>query len=228
MSESLIDFLRENYIWAVYALTLIISIWSYRKYFDTALRYFPIIIAYTLFNEVLGHMIRYSESFSLFTKEGWENVNDLIYNIYSPIFFGYFYFVYWQLNSSARYKQIIKWAAFAMFLAFIVNAIFHNPLRINMYYANGFASWMLLCCIILYFINRVNWSWNHEKYNLVTWVSAGLTLFYFFFPILFFIGYFKFEIWQQYHLRTVLRILIVIMYLFFCIGFIISRRRAFK
>ena len=117
MSESLIDFLRENYIWAVYALTLIISIWSYRKYFDTALRYFPIIIAYTLFNEVLGHMIRYSESFSLFTKEGWENVNDIIYNIYSPIFFGYFYFVYWQLNSSARYKQIIKWAAFAMFLA---------------------------------------------------------------------------------------------------------------
>lgn len=228
MSESLIDFIRENYIWVVYALTLIISIGSYRKYFDTALRYFPIIIAYTLFNEVLGHLIRFSESFALFSEQGWENANDLIYNIYSPIFFGYFYFVYWKLNASAKLRQFIKWAAIVTLLAYFVNAIFYNPLKISLFYANGLASWVLLFCIILYFANRKNWSWNHEKYNLVTWVSAGLAIFYFFFPILFFVGYLRYELWQQYHLRTVLRILIVIMYLLFCIGFVISRRRAFK
>jgi len=33
----------------VYAVTLFISLTTYRKYYDNAFKYFPIIIAYTFF-----------------------------------------------------------------------------------------------------------------------------------------------------------------------------------
>ncbi|MEM6540217.1 MAG: hypothetical protein AAF634_03605, partial [Bacteroidota bacterium] len=66
------------------------SVFHYRKYFDTVLRYFPLIIAYTFFNELLGNVIRYNENFAFRTES--TDSNQIIYNIYIIIFFLFFFF----------------------------------------------------------------------------------------------------------------------------------------
>ncbi len=210
----------------IYVVAFILSIGTYKKYFDTALRYFPIIIAYTFFNELLGYFIRFKETFAFSSEEQF--ANDIIYNIYYVIFFGYFFFVYWNLVANKNFKRWIRWLAYIGILAFIINSFFYNPLTTSLFYAISIASWFLLSCIIIYLYNLPDWKWGRDKYNLMTWISVGLVVFFFLFPILYLIGFLKYEIWEQYHLRTVLRILIIVMYGFFCIGFVISRRRAFR
>jgi len=78
----------------IYVDTLFISLTTYEKYYNTALKYFPIIIAYTFFNEELGYLVRTYDEISFFQNIKYSNFNDVIYNIYAIIFFCFFYFVY--------------------------------------------------------------------------------------------------------------------------------------
>ncbi|RNC89399.1 MAG: hypothetical protein ED555_07865 [Allomuricauda sp.] len=224
MLNELLGFVVEHFNIPLYLITLVISIKYYKKYYDTVLKFFPIIIAYTFFNELLGYFIRYTD-YAFFTEN--QIANDLIYNLYSIIFFGFFYIVYYQSVSSQKTRVLMKWLAGLAFLSFVINALFTDPLKVSLFYANSINSWILVIFIVLYLKDKTDWKWEREKYNLMTWISIGLGTFYFFFPILYLIGFLKYEIWQEYHLRMVLRMLIVLMNLLFCIGFIKSHRRAF-
>jgi len=209
-------------------LTLIVSILKYRRYFDTVLKYFPILIAYTFFNELLGYFIRYYPNYSFFSDLPKQADNDIIYNIYDLVYFGFFYFVYWQLNSNLKYKKWIKIAAVIAFLSYFVSVFFQNPFAISLYYATSLSSWILVFCIVLYFLDKYS---NGEKLilvsNLIFWISLGQLIFYTFFPIIFITGFLYFDLWLEYNLITILRIFIVIMYTIFIIGFIKSSRKAF-
>ena len=226
MLQELNEFFREHFNIIVYLITLIIAVRHYRKYFDTELKFFPVIIAYTFFNELLGYFIRYSENFAFFNE--FTSANDLIYNIYALIFFGYFYFVYVKLISKVKHKRLVKAFSILVFVVFFINAIFMNPLRISLYYALSLASFVLAFTIVLYFKSRNEWRWKLERHNLVTWVSIGLFFFYLIFPFFYLIGYLKPQVWYEYNLQIILRINIVIMNILFCIGFIVSHRRAFR
>ena len=220
--------LIQNYFFLpVYFIALAVSIFHYKKYFDTALRYFPLIIAYTFFNELLGNFIRYNENFAFFPKT--TNSNQIIYNIYIVIFFSYFFSTFYTLISNKIFKVIIGIASFITLLSYIINSFYQNPLKSDLIYSNAIGSWTLLICCTLYFLGlKPSFQWQSDKYNLMVWIAFGLIVFYLFFPHLFLVGYSRLDLWEKYNLRTILKILIVIMYTFFCIGFIISRRRAFR
>lgn len=219
--------LKEHFALLVYFIAWVVSILNYRKYFDTTLRNLPIIIVYTFFNELLGTFIRFNESFAFYSEQ--TDTNQIIYNVYIVIFFFFFFFVYRRTITRQIFKKIILRAGIITLLAYVVNSFFQSPITHDLIYANVIGSISLLLCCILYFIDlNPPFQWKRDKYNLMIWVSLGLFLFYLFFPYLLIIGYLRFDIWQQYDLRTVLRILIVLMYSLFCIGFIISRRRAFR
>lgn len=227
MLQEFIEFSKEHFNILLYAITLITSIWHYKKYYDTALKYFPIIIAYTFFNELLGYFIRYTDTFAFFSSESYNN--EIIYNLYMLVFFGFFYHIYWILISNKKFKKGIVYISILGLISFAINSYFYNPINWLLYYTWSLASIGLLICIVLYWIDkRENWKWKYERFNLMTWVSIGLFLFYIFFPIIFIIGYDYVQLFEKLHLRTVLRILIVIMYLLFCIGFVKSHRRAFR
>ncbi|MFD0796818.1 hypothetical protein ACFQZJ_05060 [Maribacter chungangensis] len=227
MSPELLEFIKTNFIIGVYFVTLLISIVSYIKYFDTVLKYFPILIAYTLLNELLGHLIRYSENFAFLTDKSF--ANDIIYNIYDIFYYSFFYLIFWKLISRQTFKKWIKILSIIVLGSYIVSCFFQNPLQISLYYATSFASVILVVICILYLIDKgPNWEWHREKYNLVWWVSVGLILFHSIFPILFLLGFLGGDAWEQYELQTVLRFTILIMYMLFCIGFIKSRKRNFS
>ena len=186
------------------------------------------LIAYTFFNELLGVLVRTYPNFSFFNDLEYSYVNDIIYNIYSIVFFGYFYMVYYKLASSQQHKKWIKRLSGIVLLTYLGSCFFQNPLDTNLFYAHAVASWVLLILIYLYFKSKKSEVDSPKnKHNLMFWVSVGLFSFYLVFPFLFIIGYLRFDLWEKFHLRALLRIFILIMYCLFCTGFVMGRRRAF-
>lgn len=223
-----LEFINQSYFVIFNALALIISLYSYSKYFDTVLKYLPIIIAYTLMNELLGYFLLYYPSFRVFLDFEDSQTNHIIYNIYDLIFFPFFYFVYWSLISSIRYKKLIAIGAVLVVLSYIINSYFQNPMNYGLYYAYAIASAMLIICIFLYLLDKHNQNKNIlQPYNLVFWVSLGLIILHIFSPILLIIGYYDPSTWHDFNLRIFHHLLIILMNILFIIGFIIARKRAF-
>lgn len=228
MNQEITLFFKESYFVLGYGMALVVALITYRKYFDTVLKYFPILIAYTFFNELLGYFLRYYPDFSLFSDFLKNSQNDIIYNIYCLVYYGFFYTVYWKLNSNVKFKKWIKIGAFITLSSYVVSAFFQNPLEINLFYATSIGSWILAYCTLLYFYDKVlNGKKIIQPNNLMFWISLGILIFYTIFPILYLTGYLRFETWVSYNLLTVLRILIVVMYIIFIIGFLKGRRRTF-
>ncbi|SIQ34577.1 hypothetical protein SAMN05421797_1011468 [Maribacter ulvicola] len=213
----------------VYAMTLFVSLATYRKYYDTALKYFPMIITYTLLNEVLGYLVRTYDEITFFNELKFSNYNDVIYNIYAIIFFCFFYHVYRKLITNIKYKKWIFYGTFLMLASYIISTLFQNPLDTNLYYALAIGSYILVFCIILYFKDKREKDFNVvQPHNLMFWVSVSLLTFYSIFPIIYIIGYTDYQTWVSFGLRAVLRALIVIMYLLLIVGFLKGRRLAFN
>jgi len=226
MTSKALESIFGNIILIAYFISLIIAMLNYRKYFDTVLKYFPVIIAYTFFNELLGYVIRYSDSFAFFADNTF--ANDIIYNVYDLFYYGFFYWVFWGLVTNPKKKHVIKILAFSVLGIYIINSFFQDPMTISLYYATSLASLILAFFVLLYWKSKTEWNWSLEKNNLMFWVSLGLFIFHILFPVLFLTGYLKSEIWYEYNFQSILRVIIVIMYSLFCVGFIISRRRAFR
>lgn len=221
--------LEQVHFLLIYGITLLISMITYKKYFNTILKYLPIIIVYTLLNELLGYFIRYTDYFSFFSISEYNKANDIIYNIYDIVFFGFFYYVFWKVLKSKKSKNWILFGSVISLAAYIVSTIFQNPFLVSLYYANAISCWILFCFTLLYFFQlKEKWDWKIQQHNLMLWISIGLAVFHLFFPFVFTTAYFNYDIWQTYHLQSILKFLIVIMYSFFCVGFILCRQKAFE
>ena len=229
MIKELIHFTIENYFVVLYAITWIVSVITYRKYFDTHLKYFPILVAYTFFNELLGYMIRFYPDFSFFNDTKYQYNREVLYNIYAVIFFSYFYYIYWKLTLRPKFKNQIRNAAIVVGLSFIISCLFQNPMDVSLFYSISLSAFVLIYCIALYFNDQyIHYQKVIQVRNLVFWVSLGMASLYVFFPFLYLIGYLNLYIWKTYHLLTILRGLIVIMNVLIIIGFLISKRPAFR
>lgn len=229
MSLDFLSILKNHYFLGVYGLTLVVSILTYRKYFDTVLKFYPILIAYTFLNELLGYLIKSNPEFTFFQDLNDSNINEVIYNIYGIVLFTFFYIVYWNLVSNKKYKSIILIAAGIALISHVISIFFQNPMDTNLFYATAISSWMLILCILLYFKDKHMANQNIvQPYNLMFWVSLALFVFYTIFPFLYLIGYLNYDIWRDYQLLTVIRILILLMYAILIVGFLKSNRRAFK
>lgn len=219
--------LKEFFFIPIYIVTLLVAMLNYKKFFDTALKHFPLLIAYTFFNELLGSFIRYNESFAFFPET--TNSNQIIYNIYIVVFFLYFFNVYRKMIEDIKIKKFIKWGSVIMLLAYLINSFFQNPFMSDLIYANAIGSWLLVAWGVIYLKNLdPPYKWNRDKRNLMFWTTVSLIVFYFFFPILFLVGYLHFETWVLYKFKLVLKVLITLMYALFCIGFIASHQKSFR
>ncbi len=228
MSDALFNFLKLNYFVIGYGITFLVSLYHYRKYYDTVLMFLPILFAYTFLNELLGFFIRYFPGFSILTDVDNSSINEIIYNLYDLIFFPFFYYVYWKLIRNQTYKKYIVFGFFIVVTSYLINCFFQNPLVAPLYYANAVGCFTLVFCIVLYRIDKRKIGLKSGSiHNLVTWISIGLLLFHSIFPFLFLTGHLKYEVWEAYYFKTAVRILVVIMYGLFTVGLVKSKRSAF-
>jgi len=131
-----------------YFIALVVSIVTFKKYFDTPLRFFPLLIAYTLFNELLGYFIITYEDFSFFNSPEYQWHNVIIYNIYNLFFYGYLLWVYYKLLKQRRQQDLIRIFAVILLLVYGVSLFFQDPFHSGLYFFLKFQLRQILWVII--------------------------------------------------------------------------------
>tara|TARA_R110002051_G_scaffold149955_1_gene222561 strand:- start:822 stop:1517 length:696 start_codon:yes stop_codon:yes gene_type:complete len=218
------DIFIENSILYLYALTFLLALYRYRKYFDTPFKYFPVLLLYTLLTEYLGGLIRKGDIDNpFFISTVYLKNNTLIYNIYSIIFFSYFYYVFWKHLKNKDYKKWILFAAVGFSISCLINLIFQRFDMDSQLIAYLYGAISLLAFICLYLEENLS-KYKHTtiQRKLLLWISLGL--------LLFFTGYIPIKITYKfmdyddmnfyYTLRRIHLSLVFIMYSCFSYGFI--------
>jgi hypothetical protein len=224
MTHIIFEFIKENYFLVFYAVALVLSIIRYSRYFDSLLRYFPIIIAYTLISEILGFLIKEYEDIQIVYLEGYSFYNLLIFNIFDIVFFLYFFYVYRNVAIEIKFKNWIKYGAILFIICSVLNPFFQDFILYPQLIGSTVGSVILIISIILYFLDKKTIIYVPIYRNLLFWISMGLLIFYTFYPFILLIGYFHYELYLNLRIRQVHHILIAIMYLSFIFGFIFMRR----
>lgn len=217
-------FIRDNLSLILYGVALALSIFRYRKYFDTILKYFPILIGYTLLTEILGMLILRNEEFVIVFSEGDGYLNALIYNLFDLCFYSYFFFVYSRILPEAKHKKWIKTGVLSFLVISLINPFFQNFRLSPQIYAIVVGSFFLVSSALIY-LKQLNYSKSNHYKNLLFWISLGLLVFYPFYPIIFIIViYFDDSIYHSLHINEIHQTLLCLMYICFIIGFLKMRR----
>ena len=216
MIQTVLEYLGNQYFMLCYPIALFLSIKKYHLYFNTVLKFLPILIGYTLLSEVLGLIIRDYDSFQIVTVAEYSYANNLIFNIYDVVFFLYFYYVYWKILKIEKHKSLIHYGVYLYLGSCIMNAFFQEFTIFPQIFASSTGSLLLIFCIYFYF-SKIN-KGLHIKDDLLAWLSLGLLVFNLFFPFVMIIGQFDNSLYQSLHLRQVHYVLITAMYVCIIIG----------
>ena len=227
ISDLLNVFLEYYFLW-IYGIALLVALWRYPRYYDTPLKYFPLLLMYTLLNETFGALIYLNEQIRLIFSDFFSFYNWAIFNIYGIIFYLYFFYVYWCYISNTTHKKIIVYAGITYVIASIVNPFFQNFILESQLYAYILGALFLICIALLYFSDlKTKYNNWFLKKDLLSWLSLGVIIFY--------IGYIPIKILRHYEvfdtpgeatfIRNIHWGLILIMYACFVFGFLLMRRR---
>ena len=225
MPSNILHSLLEVGFQIIYAITLFVALWRYSKYYDTPLRFLPILFLFTFLMELVGYLVKTNEGLALIFEDITDN--SLIYNIYAIVSYIYYYFVFWSFTKDYRQRKSIFWGGIIFLTSCLINPFFQNFISISQTF-----SYLLGGCILLY----VTLSYLHNFYlipqkfavkqNIIFWMSLGLSIFY--------LGYLPIKTLKfYYHLHqsdvstTVINIhwvLIIITYTIFIMGFFQMKR----
>ena len=225
MHYDILGFLKNYGFILLYGVALLISIMRYRNFFDSILRYFPIIIGYTFLTEILGAYIRANENFRIIFIDEHSVNNSLIFNIFDIVFFTYFFYVFWKSLKSQKHKNLVKYGSLLFVVSCLINPFLQDFILYPQTLAIVVGSSNLILCVLLYFKqlneNKIGLP-NHS--NLLFWVALGLLLFYIAYPFLIIIGLSFSEVYTRFNVRQIHQFLIYLMYGCFIIGFLKMRR----
>ena len=223
-------FLQNSYI-PIYGIALLLSLYRYPKYFDSILKYLPILFIYTFLNELLGRLIRSYDEFSLISNEVYSDYNWLIFNVYTIIFYLYFYYVFWCHIENKRSRKIIYWGAILFLVTSIINAFIQSFNMIPQVYGYVFGGLVLIYCLVSYFKKFFSIPKDFgAKEDILFWLSVGLLIFY--------VGYLPIKVIRYVNtmgglaspliIKRIHLSLIIICYSCFIIGFVRMKKRFVK
>ncbi len=201
----------------LYLVVFVISIIRFPLYKDSPLKYFPLILLFTVITEFLGGYIR--------DIIGTSNL--IIFNIYYFFYFTLFHYVFLKVIEEEHFKKYIKVGIVFFWLFYLRDLIVVDIFNYSFIASYIVGAGVLIFCIILYYISVLQSSLVLViKNDLLFWVSVGLFLFY--------IGYLPikimrtlfFDLTNFYLILLIIQFsLIIVMYLFFLIGFIWMKKR---
>lgn len=223
MSYEILNFFKTDGFILLYGIAFLVSLIKYRQYFDSILKYFPILIGYTFLTETLGYLIRENENFQIIYLDGFSFSNNILYNIFDIILFLYFYFVFFKTSRMSKNRTFIKYGAITFILLSIINPFLQNFILLPQIYALIVGSLVLVMSSIFYLkesnLKLIEISKNR---NLLYWVSLGLLSFYTFYPMIMIIGLYYPSYITTF--RPLHYLLIILMYLLFIVGFLRMKR----
>lgn len=230
MIEEFIETLNTDFIiLPFYLIVWLASVIWYRTYYDTILKYYPIYLMYTLLTELLGYLVKFTDSFQLVSDDRYHWYNVIIYNIYSVVTYCYFFYIYWKILNDKKHKKWVLYGASVSLGSFLISLFFQNPHYSHLYIAELISALVLLSTIALYLKEKFQWNnLKSLKYNLMFWTSVGLGIFYAYFPFTLLFLYWAPDLYTKMHLHDGLIALIFVLYGTFLVGVIIHRRRDFQ
>ena len=225
--DTLLGVLEYSFIPA-YGLTLLLAVIRFSKYFDTPLKYFPIIVCYTLITEMLGFFIRKYDEYDIFMNEVYTTYNIPIYNVYNIIFYLYWYYVFESYLPNDKFRTYRRGAIALFLLTAAVNPFLQNFMIGPQFYTYVVGGLVLLSYLFFY----LRWQWRvsgklFQGDDLLSWLSLGLSAFYLgYLPIKIAVHLYSLEGLRHAptYFRPATYLLIILMYTLFCIGLIKMRR----
>ena len=160
----------------IYFATLVISILRYGKYFDSKLKYLPVLLMYIFLTELLGLIINIDPNKNPFFNDLYARYNFIIFIVYDLMFFGYFFYLFWHYCTHKKNKQFILFGTIAYILAFIVNALATNIIIDPQLYSYNIGVIILVISIILFLKENKNTPFFTK--NVLFWISVGLLIFH--------------------------------------------------
>lgn len=224
----LLDTILENTYKPLYAITLLIALIKYPKYYNSPLKFFPVLLMYTFLTETLGYITKNYEEYKISIYSAFVNHNVIIYNIYNLVFFSYFLYVYWKCINNKKYKNRILYGSIGFYAAALINPFFQSfklESQLLTYITGGL---LIIYCAILFFIdNRTKEEGQNFERTALKWISIGLLIFYWgYIPIRASRYYnYIYKINEYVHLRRIHLTLICLLYICFIIGLLRMRRK---
>jgi hypothetical protein len=197
------------------ACAIVGSIFLY-KYKHTFLKYFLILLWYTIINEVIAHLLH--ENYIL-------RNNSLLYNIYHVINFTFLLILFKRYIRSTTYKKWIFLFIILYVFSFFLNLIWQNYLTEIQTVPFILGAVFVIISITFYFLEILNTTKVlYVSKNLLFWISIGL--------LLYFVGKIPTRIIRNYwedisYYKDILiaeYILSIVMNISFIIGFICSKK----
>lgn len=202
-------------------ISVIIGTLMLYKYKHTFLKYFLVLLWYTVLNEFLGVFVAEYQ-----LKHNLTQNNLFIYNIYAIVNFVVLLLIYWHYIHSKIFKKTIVFFITSYLISIIIDGFIKNPLTEGQNITYLLGSFYLIISIAFYFIEIL----NSEKVlyvqkTLLFWISIGLFLFH--------IGNIPFSIMENFYANIpdfknmfyAKFILIAILYICYIIGFIWSDKK---
>ena len=216
--ETILTILQYTYM-ALYVIVFVISIYKFPLYKETSLNLIPVILFLTLITEFIGGYIKVE------FKDIFSNI--ILFNIYYLIYFSLLFYVFMRVIEEKKFQQYIK-ICIAIFWVIYISDLLLTDIYTQSFLRSYIAgASVLIFCIILYYVSILQSSLVLiVKNDLLFWISVGLFLFY--------VGYIPIKIIKSWYYRydnffELLLIiqfsLIIIMYLFFLIGFLWMKKR---
>jgi len=224
----LLDTILENTYKPLYVVTLLIALIKYPRYYNTPLKFFPVLLMYTFLTETLGYITKNYEEYQISLYTTFVDHNVIIYNIYNLVFFSYFFYVYWSSVNNRKYKKHILYGSILFSVAALINPFFQSfklESQLLTYIAGGL---LIVYCTILFFLeNKDRRKSTDYMHTALKWISIGLLIFY--------VGYipirasryynYLYKVNEYVHLRRIHIALICLLYLCFIIGLLRMRRK---
>lgn len=226
MEQSIVrSFLEMAYV-PLYAVTLIVAIWRYPKYFDTPLKFLPILFLYTFLNELLGNLIISDENIALIFSAPTDN--NVIYNLYTIISYLYYYYIFWSFSKDDTFRKNILYGALVFLISCVINVFFQGFIA----FGSQTLAYVVGGCVLLYCTICYLWHFYSipEKFalkqNIIYWLSLGLSVFYMIYLPIKILRYYHsiHRLSEGYYVRSVHLSLILIAYTIYIIGFIKMKR----
>jgi hypothetical protein len=221
----MIELLYNNYFFLLYFAALLLSLLRYRQYYDTILKYLPVLIAYTVLSEVLGFAVRNFDEIQIVYKEEYYYYNTLIFNIFDIIFYLYFLSIYHKVLVSNKRKKFVKLGILLFIFVSVINLFLQNFYVDPQNYAIIVGSFFTVVSAFMYLVQLQKDNAIQKTGNLLFWISIGITFFHLFYPITMYILSFEYELYTYLKLARFHYLSIAIFYTCFIIGFIKVKRR---
>ncbi|SHJ22009.1 hypothetical protein [Pseudozobellia thermophila] len=226
-----LDVFLENSFVPIYGITLVVAMVRYPKYFDTSLRYFPILLLYTFLNDLLGDLIYRYDSFSLAFNDLYNDYYFVIYNIYNIVFFLYFLYLFRNYIESRRFRKWIKHAALVFLIVSLINPFFQDFFLEYQYLTFFVGSIFIIICISRYlYEDYKNIKAGLKTMNVLFFIGTGLLIYHICYLPIKAIRYCNgiMGLLENPWLRRIHLILILIMYSLIIIGFLRMKKRLIR